>query len=95
MAQSKNLLKGTPRNKSVELTNSDNNSSGSTTSDKSVQSTNQSNISTTNIDAADNKLSLYQMQGLTFSHVLFILHLLMSCNAHQRLNFVQTSFQNR
>ena len=39
----------------MESTNSDNKSSGSTTSGKSVQSTNPSNIQTTNNDANDNK----------------------------------------
>ena len=39
----------------IESTDSCNKSSGSTTSDKSVQSTSTSNIQTTNNDAADNK----------------------------------------
>ena len=38
------------QNKLIESTNSDNKSSGSTTSDKSVQSTNPSNICTTTND---------------------------------------------
>ena len=44
MARSKALSKGTSKNKLIESTNSDNQSSGSTTSDKSVQSTNPNNI---------------------------------------------------
>ena len=44
MAQNKALSKGTFKNKSIESNNSDNKSSGLTTSDKSVQSTNPSNI---------------------------------------------------
>ena len=44
MAQSKALSKGTSKNKCFKLTKSDNKSSGSTTSDKFVQSTNPSNI---------------------------------------------------
>ena len=55
MAQSKNLSKGASKNKSIESTNTDNNSSCSTTLDKSVQSTNLSNIVTTYIDTANNK----------------------------------------
>ena len=55
MAQSKALSKGTPQNKSIESTDSDNKPSGSTISDKSVQSTSTSNIWTTNNNAADNK----------------------------------------
>ena len=52
MAQSKALSKGTPQNKSID---SDNKSSGSTTSDKSVQSASTSNIWTTYNDAYDHK----------------------------------------
>ena len=52
MARSKALSKGTPQNKSID---SDNKSSGSTTSDKSVQSTSTSNIQSTNNNAADEK----------------------------------------
>ena len=55
MAQSKALSKGTPKNKSIESTDIDNESSGSTTWDKSVQSPNPSNIRTTKNDAYDNK----------------------------------------
>ena len=42
MAQSKAVSKGTPKNKSIESTNSANKLSDSTTSDKSAQSTNTS-----------------------------------------------------
>ena len=55
MAWSKNLSKSTSKNRSIESSDSDNDSSGSITSDKCFQSTNQSNIWTTNIYAADNK----------------------------------------
>ena len=58
MAQRKALSKGTSENKYIKLiksTNSDKESRGPTTSDKSVQSTNPSNIQTTNNDASDNK----------------------------------------
>ena len=58
MTQSKALSKGTSKNKSfqlIESANSDNESSVSTTSDKSIQSINPSNIQTTNYDAYDNK----------------------------------------
>ena len=44
------MEKGTSKNKLIKLTNSDNKSSGSTTSVKSVQSTNPSIIQTTNND---------------------------------------------
>ena len=54
MAQSKALSKGTSENKFIASTNSDNESSGSSTSDKSVQSTSLRNIQTTNNDASDN-----------------------------------------
>ena len=63
MAQSKNLLKGTPRNKSVELTNSDNNSSGSTfqmsLSNQQMQVLFKSLI----MMPLTKKVSLYQMKG--------------------------------
>ena len=55
MAQTKALSKGTSKHKSIESTNLDNKSSGSTNSDKSVQSTNPRNCCTTNNDAYDNK----------------------------------------
>ena len=55
MAQSKALSKGTPKNKLIKSTDSDNKSSGSTISDKSVQSTSTSNFQTTNNNAADDK----------------------------------------
>ena len=55
MVCSKALSKGTSKNISIESTDSDNKSSGSTTSDKCVQSTNVSNIQTTYNDASDNK----------------------------------------
>ena len=55
MAQSKGLSKGTSEDKLIESTDSDNKSSASTISDKSVQSTNPSNIQSTNNDASDNK----------------------------------------
>ena len=44
MAQSKALSKGISKYKSIESTYLDNKSSGSTTSDKSAQSTNPNNI---------------------------------------------------
>ena len=50
MAQSKALSKGTPQNKSID---SDNKSSGSTTSDRSVRLTSTNSFRTTNNDAAD------------------------------------------
>ena len=49
---SKALSKGTPQNK-IKSPVSDNKSSASTTSDKSVQTTSTSNIWSTNINAAD------------------------------------------
>ena len=55
MAQSKALSKGKSKIKSMESADSDNESSYSTTSDKYVQSTNATNIQTTNNDAADGK----------------------------------------
>ena len=55
MAQSKNLSKSKSRNKLIESTDSDHDSSCATTKDKSVQSTNASNIVTTNNETADNK----------------------------------------
>ena len=69
MARSKALSKGTPQNKSID---SDNKSSGSTTSDKSVQSTSTSNIRTTNNDAADDK-SKFKSNGL-FNLSFHIIH---------------------
>ena len=75
MARSKALSKGAPKNKLIESTNSDNKSSTSATSDKSVQSTSTSNIWSTNNDAADNK-SESQSNGrlnlsFRFIHSLF------------------------
>ena len=55
MARSKARSKVTSKYKLIESTNSDNKISGSITSFKSVQSTNPSNIPTTNNDAYDNK----------------------------------------
>ena len=55
MSWSKALSKGLPKNKLIESTDSDNKSSGSTTSEKFVQSTSTNNIWTTNNDAADDK----------------------------------------
>ena len=55
MVQSKTLSKGASENKLNESTNSDNKSSGPTTSDKSIQSINPGNIWTTNNNASDNK----------------------------------------
>ena len=69
MARSKALSKGTPPNKSID---SDNKSSGSTTSDKSVQSTSTSNIRTTYNDASDNK-SKFKSNGL-FNLLFHIIH---------------------
>ena len=63
MAQSKALSKGTPKNKLIESADSDNKSSGSTTSNKSLQSTNPSNIQTTNNDTSETKVSLNHMEG--------------------------------
>ena len=75
MAQSKDLSKGTSKYKSFESTNSDNKSSGTTTSDKSVQSTNPSNIWSTNNDAYDNKIEYLSNERLNllfhFIHSLF------------------------
>ena len=55
MAWSKAISKGTSENKLIESTDADKNSNDSTTSGKSVQSTNPRNIKTTNNDASDNK----------------------------------------
>ena len=64
MAQSKALSKGSPKNKLIKSTDSDNKSSGSTTSDKSVQWTSTSNIWTTTInDASDDKSKSQSSQG--------------------------------
>ena len=75
MAQSKALSKGTPQNKLIESTNSDDKSSGLTTLDKSVQSTNTSNIQSTNNNAADDKCNFQSNQRLLLSfciiHSLF------------------------
>ena len=76
MARSKALSKGTPRNKLIKSTNSDNKSSDSTTSDKSVQSTNPSNIQTINNDVSENKSKSQSYERLNllscFIHSLFI-----------------------
>ena len=76
MAKSKPLSKGESKNKSIQSTNSDNDSSGSTTSDKSIQSTIPSNIWTTNNDAYDNKIESLSNERLNylsyFIHSLFI-----------------------
>ena len=69
MAQSKALSKGTPQNKSID---SDNKSSGSTTSDKSVQSTSTSNIRSTNNNTADDK-SKFKSNGW-FNFLFHIIH---------------------
>ena len=75
MAQSKALSKGTSKYKSIESTNLDNKSSGSTNSDKSVQSTNPSNILTTNNDAYDNKnKQSYKRLNLLFCFIDFLYH---------------------
>ena len=76
MARSTALSKGTSENKSIESADSDNKSSYSITSDKSVQSTNPSNIQTTNNDASDNKSKFLSNGRLnllsSFIHSLFI-----------------------
>ena len=76
MAQSKAQSKGTSKYKSIESTNSDNKSSGSITSDKSILSTNPSNIWTTNNDAYDNKSESQSYERLNllspFVYSLFI-----------------------
>ena len=75
MAQSKALSKGTPEQKSIESTNSDNKSSGSATLDKFVLSTSTSNIWTTNNDAVDDKNKSQSNESLNLSfcfvHSLF------------------------
>ena len=67
MAQRKALSKATPQNKSIESTDSDNKSRGSTTLDKSVQSTRTSNVWTTNNNAADDKSKFQSNQRLNLS----------------------------
>ena len=68
MAQSKALSKGLPKNLSIDSTDSDNKSYGSTTSDKSGQSTSISNIRTTNNDTADDK-SKSQKHSLCYNYM--------------------------
>ena len=57
MVRSKSLSKGTSENKSIESVDSDIKTSGSTTSDKSVQSTSPTNSRTTIHDSSDNNES--------------------------------------
>ena len=64
MAQGKAQSKATHQNKSIKSTDSDNKSSGTTTFDKSVQSTSTSNIQTTNSNAADGKSKFQSNQRL-------------------------------
>ena len=78
MAQSRALSKGSPKNNSIESTNLDNISSGSTTSDKTVQSTSTSDIQTTNNNAADDKSKSQSNQKL---NLLFrFIHSLLNIN---------------
>ena len=67
MAQSKALSKGSPQNKLIESTYSENKSSGSITSDKSVQSTSTSNTRSTNNNAADDKSKFQSNRRLNLS----------------------------
>ena len=64
MAQRKALSKGSSKNESIESTNSDDKSSGSTTLDKSIKFTSTSNMQTTNNDAADDKSKSQSKQRL-------------------------------
>ena len=64
MNRGKALSKGTSQNKLIISTNSDNKSSGSTTCNKSVQSTSTSNIQTTNNNTADDKSKFQLKQRL-------------------------------
>ena len=61
MAWSKALSKGTHKNKSIEPTDSDNKSSGSTTSDKSLQS--QAMFEVLIMTSLITKVSPNQMEG--------------------------------
>ena len=101
MAWSKALSKGTPQNKSIKSTHSDNKSSGSTASDKSVQSTSTSNIQSTNNNAADDKSKFQSnwrlnllfciihlsLKDLTFHFLLFIHCFTTTCQTYQMLTF--------
>ena len=60
MARSKSLSKGTSKNQSIESVDFDIKTSGSTTSNKSVQSANVSNSQTTVHDSSDNNKSKSQ-----------------------------------
>ena len=92
MVRSKALSKGTSKYKLIESTNLDNKSSGSTISDKSVQSTNTSNIYTTNNGAYDNKRESLSNGRLDLSshfiHALFNNNMLCLAKVNLYINFI-------
>ena len=67
--------KALPKNKLIKSTNSDNKSSGSTTTDKPVQSTSTSNIQSTNNNATDDKSKFQSNQRLNLLFQIIILSL--------------------
>ena len=94
MAWNKAQSKSTSKNKWMESTDSDNEASGSTTSDKSFQSTNASNIWTTNNDAYDNKSE--SLSNGRLNHLFHFIHsLFKKSNAYHWLTFILTSFRSR